>query len=65
MEQKDCGGCLYGVPCNSVSKGKDRDQMAAQGWLSCSLRQASAFDLARYLSPNREACSWFKKKQSE
>lgn len=56
-ERKTCGACKYGVPCGKLHKGRGMDQMSAEGWLSCTVRQATVEEQSRYLSPNRSACS--------
>lgn len=56
VERKTCGACLRGVPCGKLHKGRGMDQMSAEGWLSCEMRQSNAEEQARYMSPNRAAC---------
>lgn len=57
-----CGACSHGIEPQNLHKGAGPLSMGKSGWLSCVVRQATAEDRARYLSPNRAACSMFKKK---
>lgn len=59
-EPKTCGSCHHKAPCNKFLKGAGWSRMAESGWLSCSIRQSSAQDQAKVLSPGHPACSLFK-----
>lgn len=61
--RETCGTCSHGVPPQTLHKGAGPLTMGRSGWLSCEVRQATAEEQARYLSPKRAACSMFKQKQ--
>lgn len=60
-ESKTCGDCIHGVPCNQLHKHQGIEHMT--GWLSCTLRQSTPEEQARYMSPRRTACPLFTQKQ--
>lgn len=54
-DNRTCGGCRHGIPCREIHQGKRYETM--DGWLACAIRQTMPEDKARFLSPNRAACS--------
>ena len=56
-----CGRCLHGVPYEKYNRLTSRTDSLA-GFLLCKIRINTPEGRARYLSPNRPACEFFREK---